>query len=84
MPAELLNEKIIVGPYEFELDETGVTITDHDDDEERVEGQPQHEGDFSPFVDLHPTNRRDANQLSMALRKASKRLEEIARTLPTA
>ncbi len=77
MPAEMLNEKIIVGPYTFELDETGVSITDEDP------AEPEETDDGTPFVDLHPRNRRDANQLSMALRKASKRLEEIARTLPT-
>lgn len=78
MPAELLNESITVGPYVFELDETGVTITDN----EPSEPEDREEEDGEPFVDLHPRNRRDANQLSMALRKASKRLEEIARTLP--
>lgn len=74
---ELLNEKITVGAYEFELDETGVSITDSEPAE-----PAEDDDDGLPFVDLHPRNRRDANQLSMALRKASKRLEEIARTLP--
>lgn len=74
---ELLNETITVGLYTFELDEEGVSIADHSDEE----GRQVAEEDAS-FVDLAPRNRRDANQLSMALRKASRRLEEIAHTLP--
>lgn len=76
---EFLKESIEVGPYTFELDETGVSIADHSDEEST--GEPPSDEDV-PFVDLHPATRRDANQLSMALRKASRRLEEIARTLP--
>lgn len=76
MSDALLKETIEVGPIHFELDETGVTITDS---AELEDGAAE---DDAPFVELNPQTRRDANQLSMALRKASKRLEEIARTLP--
>lgn len=77
MSDELLKESIEVGPYLFELDEEGVTITDRGTDDDAA-GADEDE----PAVDLTPQTRRDANQLSMALRKASKRLEEIARNLP--
>lgn len=76
--SELLKESIEVGLYRFELDEQGVTVYDHADDD----GKEIPAGEDAPFVDMIPKTRRDANQLSMALRKASKRLEEIARNLP--
>jgi len=75
---ELLKETIEVGLYRIELDEEGVTIYDHADDE----GNELPAGEDAVFVDMTPKTRREGNQLSMALRKASKRLEELARGLP--
>lgn len=69
---ELLTETIHVGPYLVELDESSVEISKDDESDE----------DFVDAVKMAPTTRREANQLSMALRKASKRMEEIAHTLP--
>lgn len=75
---ELLTESIHLGDVTVDLLETSIEITvadphaDPADDEE--------ETDF--WVELAPKTRREANQMSMALRKASRRLEEIAGALP--
>lgn len=76
---EFLKETVDVGPYKIVLDEEGIVLTDYTPEDGQTEAPSEED---APYVDLTPSNRREANQLSMALRKASRRLEELAKTLP--
>lgn len=75
---ELLTESIHLGDVTVDLMETSIEITVADPHAEP--GSDDEETDF--WVELAPKTRREANQMSMALRKASRRLEDIAATLP--
>lgn len=71
-PDELLDETIHVGAYEFFLTDDSVEVIGID---------PDHPG-IEVTVTIIPRTKREAHQLSRALRKCSIRLTALAEELP--